>query len=144
MRHNYKIFNFTKWNASSLFKIRCLLHFGILSTWTDYLPTYLTWTIVDIWLTTYLPHLVHVVCEWPLSERDRGFWITVSKCICIFIPELYIYNAHCVNLLSTKYISYFYLNAQTIYEPYSVQFFINFFGPSFGRFLTIVWTVVPF
>ena len=29
-------------------------------------PTYLTWTIVDISLTTYLPHLVHVVFEWPL------------------------------------------------------------------------------
>ena len=85
MRHNYKIFNFTKWNASSLFKIRCLLHFGILSTWTDYLPTYLTWTIVDIWLTTYLPHLVHVVCEWPLSERDRGFWITVLSLLTMYV-----------------------------------------------------------
>ena len=29
------------------------------------IPTYLSWTIVDIWLTTYLPHLVHVVFEWP-------------------------------------------------------------------------------
>ena len=36
------------------------------STWTfDWLPTYLTWTIMDIGLTTYLPHLVHVVCERP-------------------------------------------------------------------------------
>ena len=39
------------------------------STWTfDCLPNYLTWTNVDIWLTTYLPYLVHVVCERPLSQ----------------------------------------------------------------------------
>ena len=37
---------------------------GILSTWTFELPpTYLTWTIVDIWLTTHPPNLVHVVYE---------------------------------------------------------------------------------
>ena len=40
---------------------------GILSTWTFELPpTYLTWTIVDIWPTTHPLNLVHVVCEWPL------------------------------------------------------------------------------
>ena len=39
---------------------------GILSTWTFELPpTYLTWTIVDIWPTTHPPNLVHVVFEWP-------------------------------------------------------------------------------
>ena len=44
-------------------------HFSkILSTWTfKRPPTYLAWTIVDIWLTTHPPHLVHVVCEWPQS-----------------------------------------------------------------------------
>ena len=37
---------------------------GILSTWTFKLPpTYLTWTIVDIWPTTHPLNLVHVVCE---------------------------------------------------------------------------------
>ena len=37
---------------------------GILSTWTFELPpTYLTWTIVDIWPTTHPLNLVHVVCE---------------------------------------------------------------------------------
>ena len=46
----------------------CLLHFSILSMWTlKRPPTYLAWTIVDIWLTTHPPYLVHVVCEWPLS-----------------------------------------------------------------------------
>ena len=48
----------------------CILVFGFLvhvDIWqTTYLiGTYLTWTIVDISLTTYLPHLVHVVFEWP-------------------------------------------------------------------------------
>ena len=44
---------------------------GILSTWTFELPpTYLTWTIVDIWPTTHPPNLVHVVFEWPLNP----FW----------------------------------------------------------------------
>ena len=42
---------------------------GILSTWTFELPpTYLTWTIVDIWPTTHPPNLVHVVCEWPQNQ----------------------------------------------------------------------------
>ena len=36
----------------------------ILSTWTfSRPPTYLAWTIVDIWLTTHPPHLVQMVCE---------------------------------------------------------------------------------
>ena len=56
----------------------CVLHFGIWSTWTfDWLPTYLTWTVVDIWLTTYLPHLVHVVCERPLIPK----FATGLKCL---------------------------------------------------------------
>ena len=42
--------------------------FGPRGHLTDYLPTYLTWTNVDIRLTTYLPHLVHVVCERPLGQ----------------------------------------------------------------------------
>ena len=46
---------------------------GILSTWTFELPpTYLTWTIVDIWSTTHPPNLVHVVCEWPLNGIFQG------------------------------------------------------------------------
>ena len=49
------------------------------STWTfDWLPTYLTWTIVDIWLTTYLPHHVHVVCEQP-STKSIILRISFSK-----------------------------------------------------------------
>ena len=52
----------------------CLLVFGFWSMWTLLgLTTYLSWTIVDIWLTTYLPHLIHVVFEWPL-ERN-GKWL---------------------------------------------------------------------
>ena len=57
------------------------------STWTfDWLPTYLTWTIVDIWLTTYLPHLVHVVCERPhilssyaeeLYAQQTQYYVTI-------------------------------------------------------------------
>ena len=48
----------------------------ILSTWTfKRPPTYLAWTIVDIWLTTHPPHLVHVVCEWPLMD---GHTVTLS------------------------------------------------------------------
>ena len=56
------------------------------STWTfDWLPTYLTWTIVDIWLTTYLPHLVHVVCERPLMCRlislvEQYFLLLITFC----------------------------------------------------------------
>ena len=49
------------------------LSFVFWSTWTlDWLPTYLTWTIVDIWQTTYLPHLVHVVCERPQKQTLIG------------------------------------------------------------------------
>ena len=44
----------------------------------NWLPTYLTWTIVDIWLTTYLPHLVHVVCE-PKTEVRKSFSLVFWK-----------------------------------------------------------------
>ena len=51
-----------------------------MSTWTfNWLPTYLTWTIVDIWLTTYLPHLVHIVCEQPLSKIIRYIYYAIFK-----------------------------------------------------------------
>ena len=53
------------------------------STWTfDWLPTCITWTNVDIWLTTYLPHLVHVVCERPLNKRfynDLSFTDKINR-----------------------------------------------------------------
>ena len=32
-------------------------------------PTYLSWTIMDIWLTTYVPQLVYAVFEWPLRAH---------------------------------------------------------------------------
>ena len=52
------------WKVTNL---ALILKGNLWSTWTiDWLPTYITWTNVDIWLTTYLPHLVHVVCERPL------------------------------------------------------------------------------
>ena len=61
-----------------------------LSTWTlDWPPTHLTWTNVDIWLTTYPTHLVHVVIEWspwPAMVSDR-LWIYSGLCI-IFQNEL--------------------------------------------------------
>ena len=42
-----------------------------MSTWTlNKPPTHLTWTNVDIWLTTYPPLLVHVVIECPLVMKD--------------------------------------------------------------------------
>ena len=44
-----------------------------MSTWTlDEPPTHLTWTSVDIWLTTYPPLLVHVVIECPLTIMGRA------------------------------------------------------------------------
>ena len=37
----------------------------------DWLPTYLTLTIMDISLTPYLPDLVHIVFEWPpIADKD--------------------------------------------------------------------------
>ena len=40
-----------------------------MSKWTlDKPPTHLTWTDVDIWLTTYPSLLVHVVIECPLAR----------------------------------------------------------------------------
>ena len=52
----------------------CLSFFWFWSTWTfDCLPTYLKWTIVDIWLTTYLPHPVHEVFEQPPTLMVRTF-----------------------------------------------------------------------
>ena len=52
------------------FSYLCLLIFAFWSMWTlDWLPTYLLWTIMDIWLTTYLPQLVYAVFEWPLRAH---------------------------------------------------------------------------
>ena len=61
------------------------------STWTlEWLPTYLEWTIMDIWLTTYLPQLVHVVCERPLIRFTR-----------ISMELLHIYLSVCLKITST-------------------------------------------
>ena len=46
--------------------------------WADYLPTYLTWTIVEICLCTYLPHLVHVVFEQPPCVSLMSFFMCSS------------------------------------------------------------------
>ena len=63
------------------------------STWTfGWLPTYLTWTIVDIWLTTYLLHLVHVVCEWPLSLKF--FRILFISLLTYYLQRLKINNCN--------------------------------------------------
>ena len=46
-----------------------VLVFLFWSTWTfDWPPMYLRWTNVDILLTIYLPHLVHVIFGWPPSQ----------------------------------------------------------------------------
>ena len=60
---------------SSWFFHFCFLPFSaILSTWTFRRPpTYLAWTIVDIWLTTQIPYLVHVVCEWPRMFSKKWY-----------------------------------------------------------------------
>ena len=48
-----------------------------MSTWTlDEPPTHLTWTSVDIWLTTYPPFLVHVVIECPRIKMQ--VWNMIS------------------------------------------------------------------
>ena len=60
------------WPNYVIFAILFPRLFDILSMWTfGRAPTYLAWTIVDIWLTTHPPHLVHVVCEWTLP-RNQG------------------------------------------------------------------------
>ena len=50
-----------------------------MSTWTlDEPPTHLTWTNMDIWLTTYPPLLVHVVIGCPLILTEKTLKIRNS------------------------------------------------------------------
>ena len=55
-----------------------------MSTWTlDKPPTHLTWTNMDILLTTYPPLIVHVVIEFPLKRTV--FNELASSLFCYFI-----------------------------------------------------------
>ena len=62
-----------------------------MSTWTqDQPPTHLTWTNMDIWLTTYPPLLVHVVIECPLTlqyQINVGYEINVALGILVKINK---------------------------------------------------------
>ena len=42
-------------------------------------PTRLKWTNLDIWLTTYPPHLVHMVFEWPPKRTPMVLYLLVPN-----------------------------------------------------------------